>query len=70
MEKELLKSHSVRIGGTLEYLLQGVPFKSVKKMGHWTSDAFLIYLQQHAVTLALYLQDCPVLEPFMHYTLP
>lgn len=40
-----LKGHGIRIGGTLEYLLRGVPFESVKTMGRWSSDAFLIYLR-------------------------
>lgn len=65
-----LKGHGIRIGGTLEYLLRGVPFESVKTMGRWSSDAFLIYLRRHAVILAPYLQDRPVLEPFMRYALP
>ncbi|KAG2062340.1 hypothetical protein BDR06DRAFT_1027868 [Suillus hirtellus] len=54
-----LKAHGLRIGGTLEYLLQGVPFENVKTMGRWSSD-----------TLVLFLQDKPVLEPFMCYALP
>lgn len=65
-----LKGHGIRIGGTLEYLLRGVPFESVKTMGRWSSDAFVLYLRKHAVVLAPYLQDQPVLEPFMRYALP
>lgn len=67
---ESLKAHGIRIGGTLEYLLRGVPFETVKTMGRWQSDAFLVYLRKHAVILAPYLQDHPVLEPFMRYALP
>lgn len=67
---ESLKGHGIRIGGTLEYLLRGVPFESVKTMGRWSSDAFLIYLRRHAVILAPYLQDRPVLDPFTRFTLP
>lgn len=33
-----LKGHGIRIGGTLEYLLRGVLFESVKAMGRWNSD--------------------------------
>ncbi|KAG2347327.1 hypothetical protein BDR05DRAFT_876434 [Suillus weaverae] len=62
-----LKGHGIHIGGTLEYLLQGVPFENVKAMGHWGSDAFLLYLWKHAMVLAPYLQDTPILEPFIHY---
>lgn len=70
MGLEGLKGHGIRIGGTLEYLLRGVPFESVKAMGRWNSDAFILYLRQHAVVLAPYLQDNPVLELFTHLTLP
>jgi hypothetical protein len=30
-----LKGHGLWIGGTLEYLLRGVPFDVVKAMGRW-----------------------------------
>jgi hypothetical protein len=66
----VLKGHGIQIGGTLEYLLRGVPFNNVKAMGRWSSDTFILYLRQHAVVLAPYLQDTPVLEPFMWYALP
>ncbi|KAG2053324.1 hypothetical protein BDR06DRAFT_1053232 [Suillus hirtellus] len=52
---EPLKGHGLHIGGTLEYLLR---------------DLFTLYLQQHAVVLAPYLQDTPILEPFTRYTMP
>lgn len=64
-----LKGHGIRIGGTLEYLLRGVPFDAVKTMGRWSSDAFVLYLRKHAIILAPYLQDQPVLEPFMRYAM-
>lgn len=54
--------HSFRIGGTLEYLLRGVPFESVKVMGRWKSDAFLVYLRRHTQTLAVFCQDRPGLQ--------
>lgn len=65
-----LKGHSIRIGGTLEYLLRGVPFDVVKSMGRWSSDAFTIYLREHAIVIAPYIQASPVLEPFTHITMP
>lgn len=65
-----LKGHGIRIGGTLEYLLRGVPFESVKTMGRWSSNTFVLYLRKHAVIMAPYLQDQPLLEPFMRYALP
>ena len=67
---ESLKGHGLRIGGTLEYLLRGVPFDVVKSLGRWSSEAFVIYLRQHAVIMALYLQSSPVLETFTRYTMP
>ncbi|KAG2034952.1 hypothetical protein BDR03DRAFT_1012966 [Suillus americanus] len=61
---ELLKGHGIRNGGTLEYLLRGVPFETVKAMGRWSGEAFAGYLCKHAIVMAPYLQDTPVLEPF------
>ncbi|KAG2738358.1 hypothetical protein P692DRAFT_201874035 [Suillus brevipes Sb2] len=65
-----LKGHSIRIGGTLEYLLRGIPFEVVKSMGRWSSDAFTIYLRDHARILAPYIQALPFLEPFTRITMP
>lgn len=65
-----LKGHGLRIGGTLEYLLRGVPFDVVKSMGRWSSEAFTMYLRKHALILAPYLQGSLVLEPFTRYTMP
>lgn len=65
-----LKGHSIRIGGTLEYLLRGIPFDVVKSMGRWSSEAFTIYLRDHAMIMAPYLQDTPIIEPFTRYTMP
>ena len=49
------KGHGIRIGATLEYLLRGVPFDVVKSLGRWASEAFVLYLHQHAVILAPYI---------------
>ncbi|KAG2049254.1 hypothetical protein BDR06DRAFT_1069875 [Suillus hirtellus] len=65
-----LKGHSIRIGGTLKYLLHGVPFNVVKSMGRWSSEAFTIYLRNHTIIMAPYLQDTPIIEPFTRYTMP
>ncbi|KAH9902530.1 hypothetical protein C8Q73DRAFT_634641 [Cubamyces lactineus] len=54
-----IPGHSLRIGGTLEYLLRGISFETVKAIGHWQSDAFTLYLRKHAQILAPYLQDQP-----------
>jgi hypothetical protein len=52
-----LKGHSLRIRGTLHYLLQGTPFDVVKTMGHWSGESFTLYLRCHALILALYLHE-------------
>ena len=65
-----LKGHGIRIGATLEYLLRGVPFEVVKSIGRWSSEAFLLYLRQHTVIIAPYIQDSPVMEAFTRYTMP
>ncbi|PSS31945.1 hypothetical protein PHLCEN_2v2272 [Hermanssonia centrifuga] len=62
--------HSFRIGGTLEYLLAGVSFETVKVAGRWKSDAFLIYLRRHAQILAPYLQEKQQLHTsFLRFTM-
>ena len=66
-----LHGNSIHIGSTLEYLLCNVPFDVVKIKGRWGSDAFLIYLRQHAQILAPYIQAQPILhEAFLRLTLP
>jgi len=51
-----VKGHSLWIRETLEFLLRGIPFDVVKSMGRWSSEAFTIYLCQHAMILAPYIQ--------------
>lgn len=43
--EESLKGYGIQIGGTLEFLLGGVPFDVMKPLGHWSSDTFTLYLQ-------------------------
>ena len=65
------QGHGIHIGSTLEYLLRGTPFEVMKVKGHWTSDAFLIYLTKHAQILAPYMQAIPeVHEDFIRLTMP
>ncbi|KAF8136204.1 hypothetical protein EV363DRAFT_1158263, partial [Boletus edulis] len=52
-----LKGHSLRIGGTLHYLLQGTPFNVIKTMGRWSGESFTLYLRRHALILAPYLHE-------------
>lgn len=66
-----LTGHGIRIGATLEYLLRGVPFETVKVIGRWSSDAFILYLRKHAQILAPYMQARPRLhDEFIRYTMP
>lgn len=65
-----LKGHGIRIGGTLEFLLRRVPFDVMKSLGQWLSEAFTLYLHQHAIIIAPYIQDHPILEEFTRYTMP
>ena len=65
-----IKGHGIRIGATLEYLLRGVPFDVVKSIGRWSSEAFLLYLRQHAVIIAPYIQGTSIMEAFTRYTMP
>lgn len=66
-----IPGHGFRIGGTLEYLLRGVPFEVVKAKGRWASNAFLIYLREHAQVMAPFMQDDPGLHAaFVNLTLP
>jgi hypothetical protein len=54
---ELPTGHGFRIGGTLEYLLSGLPFGVMKVKGRWASDAFEKYLRKHAEVMAPYMQE-------------
>ena len=68
---EPLQGHGIRIGSTLEYLLQGVPFNVMKAEGHWAGDSFQLYLRKHAVITAPYIQSSPAVhEAFVQYALP
>jgi hypothetical protein len=65
-----LKGHGIRIGATLEYLLRGVPFDVVKSIGRWSGESFLLYLRQHAVIIAPFIQGTPIMDSFTRYTMP
>ena len=68
--EDSLKGHGIRIGGTLEFLLRGMPFDVMKSLGCWTSEAFTLYLRQHATIIVPYIQNHPVLKEFTRYTMP
>jgi hypothetical protein len=57
-----LQGHSIRIGGTLEYLICGLLFETGKAKGQWASDAFASYLRCHAQVMAPHMQAHPELH--------
>ncbi|KIJ24095.1 hypothetical protein M422DRAFT_195133, partial [Sphaerobolus stellatus SS14] len=48
--------HGLCISSVLKYLLRGLSFEQAKSMGRWNSDSFALYLHQHPVVLAPYIQ--------------
>ena len=63
--------HSLRIGGTLEYMLRGVPFEVIKQHGRWQSDTFAVYLRHHARVISPYLSSNVALQhQFLQATNP
>ena len=66
-----LKGHSLQIGGTLFYLLKGVPFNVIKVIGRWAGKSFVLYLRLHALILAPYLQaNKQVFDNFVQIAMP
>lgn len=62
-KRKPLTGHSLRIGGTLEYLLRGIDFPVVRVKGRWASEtAFTGYLRKHGQILAPYMQAHPELQ--------
>ena len=41
-----VSTHSLRSGGATAMFLNGVDEITIKKMGRWSSDTFLIYIQE------------------------
>lgn len=71
LKLEKLPGHGIRVGSTLEYLLRGLTFEAVKVKGRWKSDAFKIYLRNHAQVMAELIQEKPAIhEAFLRYTIP
>ncbi|KAN0078390.1 hypothetical protein V8E55_010447 [Tylopilus felleus] len=66
-----IKGHSLCIGGTLHYLLKGIPFEVVKVIGCWAGAAFTGYLREHTLILAPFLQLEPeIFEAFKRIAMP
>jgi hypothetical protein len=58
--REPITGHSLRVGGTLEYLLRGVDFSVVRVKGRWASEA--TFTRKHGQILAPYMQENPELQ--------
>ena len=66
-----LPYHGIRVGSTLVYLLRGISFDVVKAKGRWQSNAFKLYLRQHAQIMAPYMQANPKLfDGLVRYSMP
>jgi len=70
LELPKMHFHGLRIGSVLEYLLRNTPLDIVKVMGRWSSDSFSLYLHNHAVILASYVQNTPLMEQYSRITMP
>lgn len=47
-----VSSHSLRAGGTMAMYLNGVPHDTIRKMGRWTSDTFLMYIHEQIAAVS------------------
>ena len=50
----LVSTHSLRSGGATAMFLNGISETVIKKMGRWSSDTFLLYIQEQ---LSIFLRD-------------
>ena len=46
LHQDLVGSHSLRAGGAMAMHLQGIDTNTIKKMGRWSSDTFLMYIHE------------------------
>ena len=46
IKREFVGSHSLRAGGAMAMHLNGVSDNTIKKMGRWSTDTFLMYIHQ------------------------
>ena len=67
---EPLQGHGIRIGSTVKYLLQGVPFDVMKVKGRCAGDSFQLYLRKHTVVITPYIQAAPIHKGFIRYMMP
>ncbi|KAE8217328.1 hypothetical protein CF319_g8559 [Tilletia indica] len=65
-----LHGHSMRIGGCTTLLTNGVPPDRVRLHGRWSTDAFKLYIRNHAAVMAPYLAINQVASDRLHHFLP
>jgi hypothetical protein len=52
LSASLVGSHSLRAGGAMAMYLNGVSHNTIKKMGRWKSDTFLMYIHEQISALS------------------
>ncbi|KAL1672789.1 hypothetical protein EV122DRAFT_294635 [Schizophyllum commune] len=68
---ELGPAHGLRIGSNVLFLLRGVPFEAVKQKGRLKSEAFTLYLRNHAEIMVPYFAQHPdIQEQLTRISLP
>jgi hypothetical protein len=63
-------SHSLRSGGAMTLHLSGHPDSTIKKIGRWRSDGFLIYLQGQVVSFTKGVSRAMSKVPWFFHTSP
>ena len=49
----LVGSHSLRAGGAMAIYLNGVDITTIKKLGRWLSNSFLVYIHEQITALSV-----------------
>ena len=59
------------LGSMSSFLLRGVPFEAVKQKGRWKSEAFTLYLRNHAEIMVPHFAQHPdIQEQLTRISLP
>ena len=52
LTRDLVGSHSLRAGGAMAMYLNGIPHDTIRKIGRWASDTFLMYIHEQVAALS------------------
>ena len=63
-------SHSLRLGGAMNLHQSHVPSSTIKIIGRWRSDAFLIYLQGQVATFTKGVSKAMAVVPWFIHQVP